>query len=200
MCPPFGDPDTKPHEYWLLWRTLYGLRHSPCHWYNKINAILWSIGLTPLLEDPCLYSGFIQDPLGPSGAKSESPLSFGLYVNDFMYFSKDPAVEALFCCLLAKWCKVDFMGIVDWFLGVHFSWKITPLTVTVHLNQSGFESKLVESFSLSKRSQTPTATPYRLGVPIDSVAPSYEDNNPPALKRWEEAYQSLIGSIGWLAH
>jgi hypothetical protein len=92
------------------------------------------------------------------------------------------------------------MGIVTWFLRVHFSWQITPLTVTVHLNQSSFASNLVESFSLSNRSQIPTATPYRLGVPIDSVPPSYEDNNSPALKCWKEAYQSLIGSIGWLAH
>jgi hypothetical protein len=87
VCPPFSDPAAEPHKYWLLWRTLYGLQRSPCHWYNKINAILRSIHLTPLLEDTCLYSGFIQDPLDPSGTKSESPLSLGLYVNDFVYFS-----------------------------------------------------------------------------------------------------------------
>jgi hypothetical protein len=185
MRPPSSDPDAKPHEYWLLRCTLYGLGRSPHHWYNKINAIHRSIGLTLLLEDPCLYSGFIQDPSDPSGTKSKSPLSLGLYVNDFVYFSKDPAVEALFCRLLAKRCKVDFMGIVNWFLGVHFSWQITPLTVTIHLNQSSFASNWVESFSLSNRSQTPTATPYCLGVPIDSVAPSYEDDDSPALKRWK---------------
>ena len=66
VCPPAGDPDAEPHEYWLLLKTLYGLRRSPCHWYDKINAILISIGLTPSLEDPCLYSGFIQDPSDPS--------------------------------------------------------------------------------------------------------------------------------------
>jgi hypothetical protein len=117
-----------------------------------------------------------------------------------MYFSEDPAVKALFCRLLAERCKVDFMGIVNWFLGVHFSWQITPLAVTVHLNQSGFASNLVESFHLSDRNQTPTATPYRSGIPIDAVAPSSEDDNCPALKCQKEAYQSLIGSIGWLAH
>ncbi len=92
------------------------------------------------------------------------------------------------------------MGIVNWFLGVHFSWLFTPSTVTAHLNQSGFASNLVESFSFSNRSQTSTATPYCSDVLIDSVAPSYEDDDSPALKRWKEAYQSLIGSIGWLAH
>jgi hypothetical protein len=43
ICPPSGDPDTDPQEYWLLLRTLYGLRWSPCHWYDKINGILHSI-------------------------------------------------------------------------------------------------------------------------------------------------------------
>jgi hypothetical protein len=34
--PPSGDPETQPHEYWLLLCTLYGLCRSPCHWYDKI--------------------------------------------------------------------------------------------------------------------------------------------------------------------
>jgi hypothetical protein len=92
------------------------------------------------------------------------------------------------------------MGIVNWFLGVHFSWRITPSAVTIHLNQSGFTSNLVESFHLSDRNQTPTVTPYCSGIPIDAVAPSSEDDGCPALKHQKEAYQSLIGSIGWLAH
>ncbi len=92
------------------------------------------------------------------------------------------------------------MGIVNWFLGIHFSWRIIPLPVTVHLNQSGFVSNLVDSFLLGDRAQTPMATPYRSGVPIDSIAESPKDNASPALKHCKEAYQSLIGSIGWLAH
>jgi hypothetical protein len=132
--PPSGDPDADPQEYWLLLCTLYGLQRSPRHWYNKINAILRLIGLTPSLEDPCLYSGYIQDPSDPSGIKLECPLSLGLYVDDFVYFSEDPAVEALFCWLLAEHCKVDFMGIINWFLGVYFSWQLTPSAVTIHLN------------------------------------------------------------------
>jgi hypothetical protein len=114
--------------------------------------------------------------------KSESPLSLDLYVNDFVYFLEDPAVEALFCCLLAQRCKVDFMGIVNWFLGIHLSWRIPPLLVTIHLNQSDFATNLVESFSLQDRNQTPTVTPYCSGVPINSIAESMEANDSPVLK------------------
>jgi hypothetical protein len=139
---------------------LYGLRHSLRHWYDKINAILQLIGLTPSLEDPCLYTGFIGDPSDPLSVITLVPLSLGLYVNDFVYFSKDPAVETLFCRLLAKRCKVDSIGIVEWFLSVHFSWRITPSSVDVHLNQSGFATNLVKSFARQARNETPTATLY----------------------------------------
>jgi hypothetical protein len=122
-----------------------------------------------------------------------------MYVDDFVYFSDDPAVETLFCRLLSERCKVDFMGIVEWFLGVHFSWRVTPDSVDVHLNQSGFATNLVESFARQERNQTPTATPYRSGVPIDSIAPSLDADDSPAQVCRKEAYQSLIGSIGWLS-
>jgi hypothetical protein len=108
------------------------------------------------------------------------PLSLGIYVDDFVYFSADPAAEDLFCRLLAECCNVDFMGIVEWFLGIHFSWRITPSSVVVHMNQSGFATNLVESFFRQSRDVTPTATPYRSGVPIDSIAPSLDPNNSPA--------------------
>jgi hypothetical protein len=157
--PPSGNPVANPQEFWLLQRTLNGLQRSPHHCYDKINAILRSIGLTPSLEDPCLYSGFVHDP-SASGPKLISPLTLGLYVDNFIYFSEDPAVESLFCRVLAECCKVDFMGIVEWFLGIRFSWHLTSSSVKVHLNQSGFASNLVESFFRDSRDPTPMATPY----------------------------------------
>ena len=91
------------------------------------------------------------------------------------------------------------MGIVEWFLGVHFSWRITPSSVDVHLNQSGFATNLVESIALQAQTETPTATPYRSGVPIDSIAPSMDADDSPAQIHRREAFQSLVGSIGWLS-
>ena len=197
--PPAGDPYVDPNEYWLLLRTLYGLRRSPRHWYDKFNKILQSIGLTPSLEDPCLFTGCVKDPDDPTATPSSAPLSLGLYVDDFVYFSEDPKTEQLFCRLLKERCKVDFMGIVEWFLGVHFSWRVLPDSVSVHMNQSGFAANLVESFFRDSRDQTHTATPYRSGIPIDAISPSTDPGDSPAQTRRKEAYQSLVGSIGWLA-
>jgi hypothetical protein len=100
--PPSGDPEAVPAKYWLLTQTLYGLRCSPQHWYDKINVILCLLGLTPSLEDPCFYTGYIRNPANPSATLSTAPLSLGIYVNDFVYFLADPAVEDLFCHLLAE--------------------------------------------------------------------------------------------------
>ncbi len=92
------------------------------------------------------------------------------------------------------------MGIVSWILGMHFLWRIMPSSVMVHLNQSGFASNLVESFSMHDRNQMPTATAYQSGIPINAIAKSSEDDDSPALNHWREVYQNLIGSIDWLAH
>ena len=66
------------------------------------------------------------------------------------------------------------MGNIEWFLGVHFLWRITPSSVSVHLNQSGFDANLVESFFRDSWEPTPTDSPYCSGIPIDSIAPSAE--------------------------
>ncbi len=73
------------------------------------------------------------------------------------------------------------MVIVEWFLGIHFSWHLTSSLVTVHLNQFGFASNLVKSFFRDSRDPTPMATPYQSGIPIDAIAPSTEEGGSPAL-------------------
>ncbi len=80
--PTSDNPETDPQEYWFLLHMLYGLCWSPRDWYDNINSLLLSIGLKPLLEDPCICSGFSTNPLEPSGTKSKYPVSLGLYVNE----------------------------------------------------------------------------------------------------------------------
>jgi hypothetical protein len=141
----------------------------------------------------------VRDPNNTHSHVSDHPLSLGLYVDDFVYFSKDPKVKDLFFCLLSERCKVNFMGIVVWFLGVHFSWRISSSSVLVHFNQSGFASNLVESFLQEARDANPLATPYRSRIPVDSIAPSTNADDSPSQICRKQTYQSLIGSIGWLA-
>jgi hypothetical protein len=109
-------------------------------------------------------------------------------------------LRTFFCWLLSNRCKVDFMvGIVKWFLGVHFFWRISPSLVFIHLNQSGFASNLVESFFQEAHDASPLATPYWSRIPVDSIAPSMDADDSPTQICWTQTYQSLVGSIGWLA-
>jgi hypothetical protein len=91
------------------------------------------------------------------------------------------------------WC------LVEWFLGIHFSWQITKSTVDVHMNQSGFAANLIKQFCRDKWERTSDATPYRSGIPNDLIAPSTDADNSPAQLWRTDSYQSLVGSIGWLA-
>ena len=50
--PPIGDPYLQDDEYWLLKKTLYGLRLPPHHWYNMIKGILIKVGLNTSPHEP----------------------------------------------------------------------------------------------------------------------------------------------------
>ena len=90
-------------------------------WLNAIQAVRHSHNQPyPKPHDPCFYTGFILDSRDPLALASLIPLSPGLYVDDFVYFSEDPAVESLFELLLKEQVNVDFRGLTEWFLGIHF--------------------------------------------------------------------------------
>ncbi|EJK52060.1 hypothetical protein THAOC_28710, partial [Thalassiosira oceanica] len=123
-----------------------------------------------------VLQGYLRDPSNPSAPPSSVPLTLGLYVDDFVFFSESDEVEARFERLLGEQVPVDFMGVVEWFLGIQFSWSVTPDLVRVHLCQAGFAANLVESYDYHLKRPTPDATPYRSGIPIDSIesAPTSE--------------------------
>ena len=45
------------------------------------------------------------------------------YVDDIVYFSKDPKVEEAFEQKFGDLTTVDFMGLVSFFLGTKFEWQ-----------------------------------------------------------------------------
>ena len=79
-------------------------------------------GPKPSLHYSCLFQGVPSSPDSPA-ATNDKPLHLRLYVDDFVYFSEDSAIENRFERLLAAKLKVEFMGTVNWFLGTHFGWS-----------------------------------------------------------------------------
>jgi len=111
--PPKGCLITPSDVYLLLKKTLYGLKRSPCHWYDTCTKVLKSIGLRPCPNAPCLFTGTL--------IEGEPPICLGLFVDDFIYFSKSTKVEKYFEEEFEKHFKVDFQGEITHFLGVKFT-------------------------------------------------------------------------------
>jgi hypothetical protein len=108
-------------------------------------------------------------------------------------------VEAKFECLLKERATVDFVGTIKWFLGTHFQWMVMLELVQVHLSQTGFASHLVKENNIHLCNVTPDATPYCSGLPINACPESDEDKKLPTFLKCKQKYQSIVGSLGWLA-
>jgi hypothetical protein len=72
--PKGGCPLSKPGDFWLLRKTLYGLRTSPYHWYQNIKKIFLGMGLQISDHDQCVLTGKLVPHL--------PPIYLGLYVDD----------------------------------------------------------------------------------------------------------------------
>ena len=115
------------------------------------------MGLSASLHDPCLYSGHVNTS---SGTTFTHPLHIGLYVDDFVFYTKDKTHEAAFKSELSKHIAVDWMGDVDFFLGTAFTWqRLDDGSISVHLSQATFTEHLAHRFLVDTMNKTPNMTP-----------------------------------------
>ena len=187
LRPPAGCPNTPKNTYWLLKRTLYGLKRSPKHWFVKATKLLAQCGMYPTQNNPCIFKG------SPDG---KNVMYLGLYVDDFIYFSLSRDTEIAFEQRLKQLTSVDFMGEVSHFIGIKFSWQRKPDNhISVHMTQEAFADNLIDEAGLADAN--PVTTPYRSGHPVDNI-PSVP--HPllvnPTIKH---TMQSLVGSLLWLS-
>lgn len=160
-----GCPYTPPNCYWKFLRTLYGLRRSPRHWFDKAKLIFEKIGLTQCPNAPCIFHG--------TSLPGKAPIYLGVYVDDIIYFSTNDDVEREFETRLNNQTKTDFMRKVSHFLGLKFQWNVTPDKVSVHLSQEAFTDRLLYANDLISDSTSAKSAPFRSGAPIDSTKDVY---------------------------
>ena len=193
MRPPPGCPLTPKNTYMLLRKTLYGLKRSPRHWYDKAKSILEDIGLTQCPHSPCLFFGKI--------IPGKPPIYIGLYVNDIAYCSLSDEAERYFESEMVKRVTaVDIMGTITHFLGIKFTWINHPEGhVTCKLSQEAFVDNLVQLAELESLALSSPTTPYRSGLPVDSIGHP-PPSDPVEQQILETKYRSIVGSLNWLAH
>jgi hypothetical protein len=156
-----------------------------------LSSHLKGIGLECSTLSPCLFTGVL--------IPGQPPIYVGIYVDDIIYFSVSDAVEKEFETKLSSIGSVDFMGQVSLFLGTEFTWVHHPDGhVTVSLTQQSFIESLMESLNITTSKQSTFTTPYRSGKSIDSILP--ESLSSTVRDNLRLQYQSLVGSLNWLAH
>jgi len=186
LKPPPGCPRSGPNQYWKLIRSLYGLKRAPRIWFDTLCHHLHSLGLRQMAPNSCLFVGNLIEG-GP-------PIYIGIYVDDIIYFSTCDNVEKKFEESLGNLVSVDLMGQVSHFLGIEFAWQHHPDgNISVSLTQQSFSENLIESFGFDNLKASSFATPYRSGLPIDSIPT--EDMPTSQRDALRLQYQSLVGSI-----
>ena len=179
---------TPPNTYLLLKKTLCGLKRSPRHWFDKCSSILQQLGLQPCPNAPCLFSGTI--------IPNHPPLYIGLYVDDCIYFSEDPAVEQAFQSKFSTVLKdkISFMGPVTHFLGIKFDCLCDNANnLNIYMSQTAFIDSLTETANLTNANAV--TTPYHNGYPVDKIEPPPTPASPSAILQM----QQLLGSLQWLS-
>lgn len=126
----------------------------------------------------------------------EPPIYVGLYVDDFIHYSKSDKVEQWFESSLKSHVKVDFMGDVDWFLRQRYEWhKLLDGKVSCHISQEVIVDRLLDKHGMTDSNLA--KTPYRSGCVIDKIP---EDGKPVEDKKeLVHAYQSILDCLNWLS-
>jgi hypothetical protein len=187
--PPAGCPLTPKGFYLKLRKTLYGLKRSPRHFYELARKLLLELGFVQHPSSPCLFIGTL--------IPNEPPIYLGLYVDDFIYFSKSEAVEQKFKDEFTKKIDIDWNGQIDYFLGIKFQCKRHQNNdVSILMNQEAFIDTIVEQAQLQSDEISTPKTPYRSGYPIDKIPtiPQHATNS-----SYVDFMQKFIGSLNWLS-
>ena len=138
--PPIGNPDFQEDGYWLINKTIYGIRPPPHNWYNRIKLILLKMGLINWTHNPWFIYGKLTNPPSTTCTPQlQSQLHFGLYVDEFLFYSSDTDKEELFKTLLQEHIKVDSMGNDEYLLDTTFNWiQHDNINILMNLCQSSF--------------------------------------------------------------
>ena len=186
--PPPGCPLTEKGLYLKLKKTLYGLKRSPCHFYELATKVLYNMGFKKHPTSHCLFVGHL--------IPNQPPIYLGLYVDDVYYFSGSKEVKSYFEATISKEIDIEFNGQVGYFLGINFKCKRHHnQSVSILMSQESFIDNLVQLADLSSNKSFP-ATPYRSGFLVDKIPIIPTDK---ANQSYIKYMQKFIGCLNWLS-
>lgn len=125
--PPIWFPFSNHCIYWKPQKSLYGLCHAPCHWYDMFLCILQSpeIRLQPCPHDPCIFY------VTPIPAK---PVSLWCYLCKWPHLLQSGwwSRTVLLIGSIPK-NQSWFFGDAEWYIGIRCRWLCILSSVTRRL-------------------------------------------------------------------
>ena len=89
-----------------LQKALYGLRQSPLLWYERLAEFLTKIGLSPLMDDPCVF-------------RPKDPDTFlVLYVDDLLIIAPTTMILSNLKKKLTEEFDMKDLGPISYYLGI----------------------------------------------------------------------------------
>ena len=163
-----------------LLRALYGLKQSPREWYLTLVDYLKSLGYERLEHDHCVFV-------------HQNGIIIAIYVDDLLLLGPDLAkIGQLKKQLSDRFCMRD-MGAISWYLGMEVTRD--RANRTFFIDQTAFIDRMLKDLGMEKCKSAK--------VPMDSgtemVKNRYMGEDYEATKEEIQGYQSLVGTLLWLA-
>nr|GEX47984.1 retrovirus-related Pol polyprotein from transposon TNT 1-94 [Tanacetum cinerariifolium] len=136
----------KPNYVYKLKKALYGLKHAPRSWYDRLKAFLikyeYSIGMV----DNTLFTKKLKSLL----------IIVQIYVDDIVFGSMCQNLCYDFAKIMHDEFKMSMMGELNFFLGL----QIKQMEDKIFFNQSKYTKEMLKKFGLedSKPTKTPMLT------------------------------------------
>lgn len=170
---------THPHKVWLLNKSLYGTRQAARRWQQHFSKTASKFNLRPAVSDSAVY--IAQDDQGL--------LILHLHVDDSMVFASSDAVMQRFKQFIHSEYNIKWTDSPTLYLGIRINVSVDNTLISI--NQSQYIESTLERFALTNCNPTKSPLPHK------TILTSGTDDEIKAAI--DLPYQSLVGSLGWIA-
>ncbi|CAI5984896.1 unnamed protein product [Closterium sp. NIES-64] len=180
-------PTAKPSVSWYedgmgrvckLKQSIYGLKQTPCCWYQKLAAVLEEVGFR---TSSCDESLFLK-------GEGEKLVLFLVYVDDILLFSS--SIKEIEKVQLMEIFKCKNLGEVKYYLGMHVERDLDYRWLKLH--QEKFIKELGEKYRIEneRKVATPLPAKFKLVKAAEDQGVEVEE---------QDQFQSLVGSLLYAA-
>ncbi len=165
-------------------KALYGLKQSPREWYSTLKTYLISINYQRVEID---HSVFIH----------QNGIIIAIYVDDLLILGPNVFDIKALKLQFAERFQMKDIGSIGWYLGTHITRD--RIERTLWINQSAYIKRVIELLGMSNCNPTKTPIHHSCQLKRDVYRKSEKWIEYQATPEEIEGYQSIIGTLMWIA-